>query len=258
MRRDELQKIMQFVADNIGDFHASRLNAMTGIKLKDLLKTCNPYLCRAKNLVCAQDFIRALFDVRLSRSEQTIFGAFLESIAVFTVQEMYDGKKTGAEGIDLEFFRDDTYYVVSVKSGPNWGNSSATKKQKELFTRTAKTIRQNKHVTHVRPVLGCCFGKSNADMGDYDKYCGQKFWHFLSRDDRMYIDIIEPLGHQAKERDQAFKEEYGKCLNLLTAEFMKKYCRNDGGIDWEALIKLNSEQEEKRPPKKRASKKRTV
>lgn len=246
MTGEELQKITQFVADNIGGFHASRLEGMKSIKLKDLLKRCNPYLCRAKNLVCAQDFVIALFDVRLSRGEQTIFGDFLESLAIFVGQEIYNARKSGIEGMDLEFVRENIHYVVSVKSGPNWGNSSAVKKQTELFTRAEKTIRQNKHVTQVCSVLGCCFGKrKDMDRGRYYNYCGQKFWDFLSGDDRLYIDIIEPLGHQAKERDQAFKEEYGKCLNLLTKEFIKKYCCKDGSIDWEALIKLNSEHEEK-------------
>ena len=245
MTEEELQKITQFVAGNIGDFHASRLDRMKKIKLKDLLKRCNPYLCRVKNLVCAQDFVRVLFDVRLSHSEQTIFGDFLERLAVFTGREIYGARKSGIEGMDLEFVRENIHYIVSVKSGPHWGNASAIKKQTELFVTAAKVIRQAKHGAHVRPVLGCCFGKrKDIDRGSYDHYCGQKFWDFLSGDDRLYIDIIEPLGHQAKERDQAFKEEYGKCLNLLTQEFMKEYCCKDGSIDWEALIKLNAEHEE--------------
>ncbi|MGI9296343.1 MAG: PmeII family type II restriction endonuclease [Gammaproteobacteria bacterium] len=242
-----MKKITRFVADNIGDFHATRLANMKRIKLVDLLKRCNPYLCRAKNLVIAQDFVRSLFDARLTHGEQTVFGEFLEELAIFSGEKVYGAKKSGIEGMDLEFVRDGVHYVVSVKSGPNWGNSSAVKKQVELFNKATKTIRQSRRASHPRPVLGCCFGKrKETDRGVYDHYCGQKFWDFLSGDDRLYIDIIEPLGHEAKERNQAFVNEYGRCLNLLTADFIKRYCV-DGGIDWEVLVKFNSEHEE---PKK--------
>ena len=243
MNKAQLTKITKFVAGNIGEFHAVRFRNMQSIKLKDLLKRCNPYLCRAKNLVCAQDFVRALFDTRLTHGEQTVFGQFLEELATFAGEEIYGAKKSSAEGMDLEFVREGVHYIVSIKSGPNWGNSSAVKKQTELFNKAAKVVRQSKRAAHPRPVLGCCFGKKkDTDKGVYDYFCGQKFWHFLSGDDRLYIDIVEPLGHEAKERDQAFKEEYGRCLNLLTAEFIREYCVN-GSIHWEALVKLNSEHE---------------
>ena len=243
MTPEQLKKITRFVAENIGDFHEKRIVNIEKIKLRDMLKRCNPYLCKAKNLVCAQDFLRSLFDVRLTHSEQTIFGAFLEELAIFAGAEVYGAQKSGIEGMDLEFIRGDAHYVVSIKSGPNWGNSSAIKKQTELFDKAAKTIRQSRRAKSPRPVLGCCFGKrKETDRGIYDHYCGQKFWEFLSGDDRLYIDIIEPLGHKAKERNQAFKDEYGRRLNLLTAEFIRDYC-TDGNINWEALIRLNSEHE---------------
>ncbi|MCB1935052.1 MAG: hypothetical protein KDF59_03835 [Nitrosomonas sp.] len=31
------------------------------------------------------------------------------------------------------------------------------------------------------------------------KYCGQQFWEFISGTSNLYTDIIEPLGHEAKE-----------------------------------------------------------
>jgi hypothetical protein len=43
-----------------------------------------------------------------------------------------------------------------------------------------------------------------TDKGDYLKKCGQSFWAFISGDDDLYTTIIEPLGHRAKERNEAF------------------------------------------------------
>ena len=70
---------------------------------------------------------------------------------------------------------------------------------------------------------------------------GQDFWHFLSGDDRLYIDIVQPLGHEAKTRNQEFVDAYSQILNRAVFDFTKQYCNKDGAINWEALVKLNSE-----------------
>ena len=256
MTEEQLRIIKKFAATKANEFHESRLNAMKKIKLKDMLKRCNPYLLRVKNLVCAKDLVRELFDVRLSRSEQTIFGDSLEKIAICVRNEIYAAVKSGVVGMDMEFIRDNDRYIVSIKSGPNWGNSSATQKQKELFTKTEKTIRQKNPDLKVRSILGCCYGKRKSVVRDgYDHYCGQKFWSLLSGSDNLYIDIMEALDDQSRNYDQEFKEEYDKCLDSMIEEFIKNYCYKDRSINWEALIKFNSKHEEKPPPKKQVHKK---
>ena len=62
---------------------------------------------------------------------------------------------------------------------------------------------------------------------------------FLSENEQLYIDIIEPLGHRAKQRNDEFNKEYSKIINLFTKEFMDDYCV-DGVIDWEKLVEFNS------------------
>ena len=67
--------------------------------------------------------MKTILDAHLSSQEEGIFGGFLEELAVFICGRVYRGKKSSAEGIDLEFEKDGTSYLVSIKSGPNWGNS---------------------------------------------------------------------------------------------------------------------------------------
>jgi len=55
----------------------------------------------------------------------------------------------------------------------------------------------------------------------------------------LYVDIIEPLGFKAKEKNQEFLEEYSQIINKFTLEFSKKFCV-EGRIDWVALVKFNS------------------
>ena len=201
----------------------------------------NPYLFKAKNIITAQDFVRTILDARLSSQEETIFGGFLEELAIFISSQVYAGQKSSAEGIDLEFEKDNIRYIVSIKSGPNWGNSSQVKKLRDNFRQAKRILGTNRSSTNVVAVNGCCYGKDGTpDKGDYLKLCGQKFWEFISGDDTLYTDIIEPLGHQAQERNEQFIQEYAKVINKFTAEFIGKFCDADGNMLWEEIVKFNS------------------
>jgi predicted GIY-YIG superfamily endonuclease len=93
-------------------------------------------------------------------------------------------------------------------------------------------------------VNGCCYGKEanpSQKGGIYWKLCGQDFWRFISGDDRLYIEIVEPLAHQAKLHDDQFQEAYAKIINKFTLQFSKQFCTEDGAIDWEKVVKLISE-----------------
>jgi len=50
---------------------------------------------------------------------------------------------------------------------------------------------------------------------------------------------VEPLGHEAKERNESFYEEYAKVVNQFTQAFMRDFCVA-GNIDWQKLVAFNS------------------
>jgi hypothetical protein len=233
-------KLVTFVNENISEFHQKRLEALNQLKLKTILARKNPYLFRAKGIATSENLVRTLLDAYLSSQEEGIFGGFLESLAIFVCQHTYGGQKSSAEGIDLEFTREDVKYIVSVKSGPNWGNSQQIKRMRDNFLKTKRILGTNSRKTKVIAVNGCCYGKdNNYDKGDYLKLCGQRFWELISGDDLLYIEIIEPLGHKAKERNEAFMESYAVVINKFSLEFMQTYC-SDGKIDWSRIVKLSS------------------
>ncbi|MBI3523013.1 MAG: hypothetical protein HY066_00580 [Betaproteobacteria bacterium] len=68
----------------------------------------------------------------------------------------------------------------------------------------------------------------------------------MSGNPAMYQEIIEPLGHKAKQRNDEFESEYGKVVNRFTREFLERFCRNDDAIDWEAVVAFNSSIEKPR------------
>lgn len=232
--------VYNYVNKNIVRFHKSKIDSLCKLKLKTILKRKNPYLFKAKNILRTQDLIKALLDAYLSSQEEAIFGEFLEGLAIFINNKVYNGKKSAAEGIDLEFEKEGIIYIVSIKSGPNWGNSEQIRKLRESFKKAIRILRTNNPKIHVIPVNGCCYGKNaNNDRGDYIKLCGQEFWSFISNNEDLYVQIIEPLGYEAKGHNELFLKEYSKIINLFTLEFSKLFCI-DGEIDWAKLVKFNS------------------
>jgi hypothetical protein len=167
----------------------------------------------------------------------------MEGLAIFINETVYKGRKSGILGIDLEFDFKDTRYIVTIKSGPNWGNSSQINKLITDFKTAKRTLRTSNSKLNIIAVNGCCYGKDNQPAkGEYFKYCGQRFWEFISGDKELFTKIIEPLGHQAKERNDDFLISYSKMINLFTKEFSDTFCKRDGSIDWEKLVRFNSAQ----------------
>lgn len=234
-------EIVEYVEANIPRFHQSRLAKLETLKLEDVLKRKNPYLFKAKNITTASDFVKNILDAFLSSSEEGLFGGFLEELAIFVCKQVFGGRKSSAEGIDLEFERDQTKYIVSIKSGPNWGNSGQIAKMRDNFRKAKRISGTNVYSQrNIVAVNGCCYGKeSRPNKGDYLKLCGQQFWSFISGNESLYTEIIEPLGHKAKEKNDQFFNEYSKVVNKFTMEFMQAFCL-EGEILWEKIVQFNS------------------
>lgn len=131
--------------------------------------------------------------------------------------------------------------IVTIKSGPNWGNSSQIAKMIADFKTAKKTLRTSNSQLNIVAVNGCCYGKdSRPDKGDYFKYCGQRFGEFISGNNQLFTEIIEPIGHNAKEKNDHFVESYAQMINKFTKEFSNNFCKDNGEIDWEKLVRLNS------------------
>lgn len=240
MNNLDITEVTHFVNENIVAFHQNRINRIKDLKLKAILKRKNLYLFRAKNIQTAQDLIKTILDAYLSSQEETIFGDFLENLAVFVCGRVFGGYKSAAEGIDLEFTRDNIRFLVSIKSGPNWGNSGQIRRMQNNFNQAARILGNRITEAKISFVNGCCYGRDrNPNKGDYQKLCGQSFWELVSGNERLYIDIIEPLGHRAREKNEAFYEEYARIINLFTIEFAEEYC-TDGLINWVKLVEFNS------------------
>ncbi len=240
MGKVDLSELCEFVNENIVDFHNRKISSLENLDLKKLLRK-NPYLFRAKNITTANALITSLLDAFLSSSEEKLFGDFLEELAVFIAGQTYKGHKSSASGVDLEFFKRDTHYVVSIKSGTNWGNSSQHRKLREDLANAVTRIKQSHHASNVQSVLGICYGKTRTSyLHGYLKVVGQNFWYLISDNTDLYKDIIEPIGYRAKEHNDSFLREKDRVINRFSKAFLDEFCHANGDINWDKLVEYNS------------------
>lgn len=236
-----LEDVCQYVNQTITVFHQHRLASLSRLTLRQLLHK-NPYLFRAKNITKAADLIDGTMVAFLSSSEEKLFGDFLEDLAVFIASKTTDGRKSSSPGLDLEFSANNTYYVASVKSGENWGNSSQHRRLAQDFRDAVIRLRQSRHSGNIQPTLGICYGKSKSSFhkDGYLKVSGQNFWTLISDNPDLYIEIIEPIGFKARDHNEAYQNDRDRIANLLTRQFIDAYCDTSGVIDWPRVVQATS------------------
>lgn len=242
----EYQDYHRFLTANVvTPFYYERLMYLRcRMSLAEVFKRKNPYLLKAKNISSPDELVRSVVDAFLSSQEETMFGNRLEAFAIYVSGKMYGGCKSELPSIDLEFERDDKYYIVGIKSGTSWGNSDQVNRMKDNFKAAHKFLRKEQGVTkEIIAVNGCIYGKdakplkkdADAKKGYY-KYAGQDFWQFISGDDDLYREIIKPIDEEARHRDEEFKRTYDGKINSMVKEFSNIFLDEEGLIDWVKLI----------------------
>lgn len=238
---DLIEKIEMYVIHHIGEFHYSRIDKLRSMDLRTLLRRKNPYLFKAKNMSTPQNMVMGLASAFVSSAEETLFGEWLEHLAIFVAEEVYGGRKSTSEGIDIEMDVNGVHFAISVKSGPNWSNSSSRKKMLDNFVKAKRIYRSSGNYGQMECIEGICYGReSNPDKGTHIRLCGEDFWAFISGRQSLYLDIIEPLGANAMSKNTEYEDEYNRMITRFTKEFSNLYCLDNGDIDWKKIVTLNS------------------
>ena len=116
---------------------------------------------------------------------------------------------------------------------------------KDNFKNAEKALVKQNPKLKVLAVNGCCYGVENQPNKEgYQKVCGQEFWQLISDSATVYTDIIEPLGHQAKAKNEEFLKAYSKVINQFTLKFAQDFCE-DGEINWQKIVEFNSKKKAK-------------
>ena len=248
MDRLNKEELSSYISEGvITPFYEIRLHKLKKLTFIAVMKRKNPYLFKAKNIQTAEELIRYVLGAFLSSQEETIFGDLMEKLAIFACERIFNGYKAEKgkfKSIDLIFNRDSKAYIVSIKSGPNWGNSDQIARMRTNFKAAKKILRKEGETNKVVAVNGCMYGKDNKphkvnkrdEEKSYYKFCGQEFWELITGDDSFYQQIVVPIDKEAKKRDENFRNAYNAKINELTKEFSQTYLTDKGYINWEKLI----------------------
>ena len=233
------QAIVEAIATALDAFYSSLIAKVNGLNIKSIMKRKNPYLFRAKAMNGAAQIVDAILAAFISSSEETIFGnVFFEPIACAAAQ----GQKALAEGVDIMVERDNTIYAIAVKSGTSVFNADSRKKQEQNFMAASKLAQQAKK--RFVAMIGYSYGKKKASSRGlpkfYSELAGKEFWTELTGDEEFYIKLIRLMDRLPEKYVEDFDEAYQKAANRLVKEFTIEFCYDDGGIDWEKLVRFNS------------------
>lgn len=233
------QAIVEAIATALDAFYSSLIAKVNSLNIKSIMKRKNPYLFRAKAMSGAAQIVDAILAAFISSSEETIFGnVFFEPIACAAAQ----GQKALAEGVDIMVERENTIYAIAVKSGTSVFNADSRKKQEQNFMAASKLAQQAKK--RFVAMIGYSYGKKRSSSRGlpkfYSELAGKEFWTELTGDEEFYIKLIRLMDRLPEKYVEDFDEAYQKAANRLVKEFTIEFCHDDGGIDWEKLVRFNS------------------
>lgn len=233
-------KVLEALETALEQFYTSLIEKMNAINIDKIMSRKNPYLFRAKGVNSASQIVDAILSAYISSSEETVFGnVFFEPIAIAAAS----GNKALAEGVDIMVERNNTIYAIAVKSGTSVFNADSKKRQEQNFNAAFKLAQQAKK--QYIPIIGYGYGKKKARKESampkiYIELAGKEFWEVLTGDKDFYIKLIQMMDELPDKYISEFDEAYNKASNRLLRSFSNEFCKEDGSIDWEKLVKFNS------------------
>ncbi len=233
------KRLRQLIAERLGEFYRRRMQRLEGLRLKQVLRRKNPYLYRALGTQNATELVQGILLAYISSSDEAIFGnCFFEPIA----KAVSDGVVSPTEGVDVVIETDDTYKAIAVKSGPNPFNASQKRRQHTEFMALRSRVR--KLGKQFDAILGHAYGRLKTEPSRsqiYRDLSGEAFWDELTGDPDFYLKLVRLMEEDIIRRHrQEYEAAWQKAVNRYVREFTVEFCDDEGAIDWEALLRINS------------------
>jgi hypothetical protein len=151
----------------------------------NLLSKCNPY-----ELVVNCDTIESVVDFIMSNHKQTssktIWGNYLELIAVKICSLTFNGFKSKEQCIDLEWTIDGKNQYRGWKSSPKWCNAD----QKRAVNNKEKSMKNGENFGSFKVLTS--YGKTTkrTTTNSFVQLSGQDAWEEISNDNELYNKIM--------------------------------------------------------------------
>ncbi len=240
-----LNELESLIRKCLEEFYRRRIENLSTLSLKKVLKRKNPYLMRAIGLGTAAELVEYLLQMHTQASDETIFGdAFVEPI----VLAGSGGRKSSAKGIDIEIETEKSYKAIAVKSGPNIFNASQTARINDEFQELQNRLRQHLKSLGKQfdPILGCSYGKRVSEPTARRRYriaSGQAFWEEITGDPGFYLKLVRLMRDYPEKERERYQQEWNKAVNRFTRDLLNEFADNNGALDWEKIVRFNSAKE---------------
>lgn len=237
------EHVKEAIAKALEVFYSSLIAKIDNINIRDIMKSKNPYLYRAKSMQTSAEIVESVLQAFVSSSEETIFGnCFFEPIAIAAS----GGMKSATKGVDIEIFdsASNMKYFIAVKSGTSIFNADSLKKQGENFAEAQRTLRTSGGRIGFEAIVGYAYGtKTETGRGKakiYEEIAGEEFWEVITGDKNFYTKIISYMDTLPEKYIKDYKASYDKASNRLMRDFSIEFCNSDGTINWAKLVDYNS------------------
>lgn len=225
---DEIQRAIQ-------NYREKLLLSLTSMVPGEMLPKKNAYMYACRT-VFLYEFACEIVNAAFASSEETLYGKVFEGLvhAILSVILPDSASKASAEGLDGDIVRNDTRYLLSVKSGRNWGNSSQVKQQEASFKKAKRRIMQDDKEHKLVTVMVVCYGSakkldiSYADM----KVEGQAAWCFLTGNPNFYTDMVRVMNTGAREFSGQVRLAKEEAVTRMLLELQKFQDPITGHIDF--------------------------
>ena len=155
------------------------------ISFPKLLSKCNPYEL-VVNCQTVESLVDFIMGSHKQTSSQTIWGNYLESIAVKVCEKNLNGIKSKEECTDIEWFCDGVKHFRGWKSSPKWCNAD----QKRAVNLKETELKNTEDFGSYKVLTS--YGKTTKRIttNSFVQLSGQEAWEEISNDNELYNKIM--------------------------------------------------------------------
>ncbi len=201
------------------------------ISFPKLLSKCNPYELSV-NCDSIESLIEFVLTSHKQTSSKTIWGNYLETIALAISKIIINGYKSNEECTDIEWFCDGVKHYRGWKSSPKWCNAD----QKRAVNLKENELKNTEDFGSYKILTS--YGKTTKRIttNSFVQLSGQDAWEEISNDDELYNKIMVGIELNRNIIRQFLENIYVSDREKIITWMKNNFLNDDGTINF---IKIN-------------------
>ena len=223
----EQEIINHIVLESLNDLRSIKRQE---ISFPKLLSKSNPFEL-VVNCKTANDLVLFILEAHKRISSQTIWGNYLESIAVKISNITLNGYKSKEECSDLEWVKDNKKHYRGWKSSPNWCNSD----QKKAVNTKMRSLIMNDDFGSFKVLTS--YGKTTKKVSKvgFVQLSGQDAWEEISSDSDLYNKLMNAIHINNEIIGQFLENIYISDMSKSVSWFTENFTNEDTTINFNKI-----------------------